>query len=269
MRHRLVLMCVAALGLLHGSNAGAQTGFTTVRFMVGGEPRWAGLWVPPDAPSGTNRPLIVYLHGGSGRGESRDSRAVQEWLTSLEVAKAIQEHPERFPALVLMPRLPGGAYWTPVLPGSWAPDAVTRRTSDTVGVVELNAAIDAVLAGYSVDRARISLTGKSLGGGGTYGFAALHPDRFSAIAPVAGFGSQEQARAVASIPAWVFHGDADTTIPSENAHKMVRAIQDAGGSVRFTEYPGVTHSSAEVERRTYRDPEVISWLLAQRRSVKP
>lgn len=268
MRHRLALTCVVALGLLHGSNADAQSGFTTVRFMVDGEPRWAALWVPPDAPSGTNRPLIVYLHGGSGRGESRDSRAVQEWSTSLEIATAIQEHPERFPALVLMPRLAARAYWTPVLPGTWAPDAVTRRTSDTVGVVEVNKAIDAVLASYSVDRARISLTGKSLGGGGTYGFAALRPDRFSAIVPVAGFGSAEQARAVASIPAWVFHGDADTTIPPDHAQKMVRAIKDAGGSVRFTEYRGVGHD-AEVERRTYRDPQVISWLLAQRRSARP
>jgi predicted peptidase len=193
---------------------------------------------------------------------------VQEWSTSLEIAKALQEHPERFPALVLMPRLPTGAYWTPLLPGTWAPDAVTRRTSDTVGVVELDAAIDAVLAGYSVDRTRISLTGKSLGGGGTYGFAALHPDRFSAIVPIAGFGSAEQARAVASLPAWVFHGDADTTIPPDHAQRMVRAIKDAGGSVRFTEYRGVGHD-AEVERRTYGDPRVITWLLAQRRSTMP
>lgn len=267
MRYLLAIACVMALSLLRGSNADAQTGFTTVRFMVGGEPRWAGLWVPPDT-SETSRPLIVYLHGGSGRGESGDHRAVQEWSTSLEIAKAIQQHPERFPALVLMPRLAAGAYWTPVRPGTWAPDGVTNRESDAVGAEDLSAAIDAVLAGYSADRARISLTGKSLGGGGTYGFAALHPERFSAIAPVAGFGSAEQARAVASLPAWVFHGNADTTIPPEHARKMVGAIKQAGGSVRFTEYPGVGHD-AEVERRTYTDPQVISWLLAQRRSAKP
>jgi predicted peptidase len=71
------------------------------------------------------------------------------------------------------------------------------------------------------------------------------------------------ARALKSLPLWVFHGGADEIVPPQRSREMVEAIRAAGNqSLRYTEYPDVGHNSWDA---TYTDPDVIAWLLAQRR----
>jgi predicted peptidase len=43
---------------------------------------------------------------------------------------------------------------------------------------------------------------------------------------------------------------------------MVAAIKAVGGNVRYTEYPEAHHN---IWKRTYDNPELYQWLLAQRR----
>jgi len=43
---------------------------------------------------------------------------------------------------------------------------------------------------------------------------------------------------------------------------MVEAIRHHGGSPAYTEYPGVGHDAWTA---TYANPEVLTWLFAQRR----
>jgi predicted peptidase len=60
----------------------------------------------------------------------------------------------------------------------------------------------------------------------------------------------------------VFHGDADTSVSVEESRLMTAALKAAGGSVHYTELPGVEHNAWDP---AYDRADVISWLLAQKR----
>jgi predicted peptidase len=89
-----------------------------------------------------------------------------------------------------------------------------------------------------------------------------HPERFAAVVPVSGIGNPADARKLAALPIWVFHGAKDTIISVEYSRKMVAAIKAAGGNVKYTEYPDAHHN---IWKRTYDNPELYKWLLAQKR----
>src|SRR5437899_1786437 len=142
----------------------------------------------------------------------------------------------------------------PLSPGRWSGD---------VNEVALKA-LDAVVEKYHGDRSRLYLTGCSMGGAGCWRIATAHPRRFAALLVVCGRGKpQEMAPALKSLPIWVFHGAEDRIVPVQTSRAMVGAIRAAGSTkIRYTEYPGVGHDAWD---RAYADPQVIAWLLAQKR----
>jgi predicted peptidase len=98
-------------------------------------------------------PLIMYLHGGSRRGD--DIEKLREPGFGLT---ALVEKDKSFPFIVLSPQCPEGEYWT-----------------DTEALIAL---LDEVEKTYAVDPARVYLTGHSMGGFGTWYLAYKHPERF-------------------------------------------------------------------------------------------
>ena len=198
---------------------------------------------PIDSPL----PLIFFLHG---RGEMGSDGLAQ---TTVGIGPAIEGDPDRFPALVVFPQASDPNY-------GW-------RGFNLAAAV---AALDDAEQHYDVDRDRVSITGLSMGGFGTWAIAALHPERFAAIVPVCGGfdGTATKMRAdegvarIKSIPHWVFHGDVDKVVTVEHSRRMVNKLRDAGADVRYTEYHGVAHNSWD---RAYADPDLLPWMLAQRR----
>jgi len=192
------------------------------------------LKVPSDyeASSGRRWPLIVYLHGSGGGTD-------QAWpnVKRGEGPMGPAHHEDKFPFIVVALRSPGG----------WFPPAVED-------------VIDEVEAKYAVDRSRIYLTGFSMGGFGTWRTAYDQPDRFAAIAPVAaGAGSRELMPLIKQLPAWVFNGGADSTTSPTLARSAVEVLKRAGGTVRYTEYPGQGHVDAL--RLAYAEKELYDWFL--------
>ena len=55
----------------------------------------------------------------------------------------------------------------------------------------------------------------------------------------------------------------DAVVPSSASESMIAAITKAGGTPKFTLYPGVRHDSWT---QTYKNPELYRWLFAQRRA---
>ncbi|MBX3176567.1 MAG: dienelactone hydrolase family protein [Candidatus Hydrogenedentes bacterium] len=234
-----------------------QTGFLQQTIEVHGKAHRYVLFVPEAYTPESEWPLIVFLHGAGERG---DDGLVH---SKVGLGPAIEKHPDRFPALVLMPQCPKDANW------------------DTQHDV-LEAQMAAVRAAYAVDDKRVYLTGLSMGGYGTWLWGAIHTDTFAALVPICGggdpadiqrllgttggnpYGSHaSRVRALAAVPIWAFHGGADTVVPPDRSRAMVEAVQGAGGNIRYTEYEGVGHNSWDA---TYRDHDVISWLLAQGKS---
>ncbi len=101
-----------------------------------------------------------------------------------------------------------------------------------------------------------------MGGYGSWALAAAHPDRFAAVVPICGGGNPDTAEKLKGLPIWVFHGAKDGTVPISRSQRMVDAIKEAGGNVKFTVYPEAGHDSWT---ETYDNPKLYEWLLEHTR----
>ena len=120
---------------------------------------------------------------------------------------------------------------------------------------------------------RIYLTGHSMGGHGTWFLGATYPDKWAAIAPCAGYPTlKEYGSADGLIPdsshnfleqtllragnqsdvlklvsnykpmgVYVFHGDADRTVPVTYARQMRKLLGTSQPDLSYYEYPGGSH----------------------------
>lgn len=259
---RGVVSITLALASLAGAASAAdekgamETGFLDRSIEVHGKVERYVVYVPEGYDAAQAWPLIVFLHGAGERGD--DGKA----QTTAGIGPAIQAHPERFPAIVLMPQCPKDADWS--------------TTHDV-----LDAQFEATRGAFNIDEKRIYLTGLSMGGYGTWLWGAIKTDTFAALMPICGGGDPadiqrllqvgggnpygslaSRLRALATLPIWAFHGGADSVVPPDRSRTMVEAVKARGGDIRYTEYEGVDHNSWDA---AYGDPEAIAWLLAQRK----
>ena len=223
------------------------TGIISMTTSAHGEERPALLYVPNNYDASREWPLIVFLHGAGERGDDGIRQS------AVGIGPAILKNPDRFPCLVFMPQCPREQWWG-TIPG---------RGGDTKSYGHITDGIEKILEYYNIDEDRVSLTGLSMGGYGTFAYGAENADRFSAFMPICGGGSTDSAEALAKRPMWVLHGEADTVVPMERSKVMVDAIREVGGPVKFTTYPGVGHNSWD---NAYSKKEgAVEWLLAQER----
>lgn len=192
------------------------------------------LYLPDGYPGDRRWPLVLFLHGAGERGT--DLSLVMRHGPPRRVADGAS-----FPFILASPQCPPGRWWS---------------------VDHLDALVNHLTAQLAVDTDRISVTGLSMGGFGTWALATEFPGRFAAIAPVCGGGIPERAALLRDLPVWAFHGDSDPVIPVRRSVEMVEAIRKAGGNPRLTIYPGVGHDSYT---ETYASDELYEWLLSHRR----
>jgi len=187
--------------------------------------------LPADYDADPNKkwPLIVFLHG-SGDGVQIRKNGLPR----------LMEMGKQLPAIVISPESITHEWWQ---------------------VPNLSHFLDTVSAKYRIDPDRISVTGFSMGGFGTWTLALAFPDRFAAIAPVSGGGDPADAARLVHLPTWVFHGMKDPIVPPALAIDMIDAIRKAGGHPHSTLFPDVDHSCA----KAYNTEALYTWLLAQKR----
>ena len=207
-------------------------------------------------------PVILFLHGAGERGDDNLAQ------TRVGIGPAILRQQETLPFIVVLPQCPRNRWWT-------EPDMQAQALK----------ALDQTIKEFNGDPERTYLTGLSMGGYGSWIMAAGNPAKFAAVAVVCGgvrppprvnipqptdglaaaadpYGAV--AARIAKTPVWVFHGGADPVVPVTESRKMVEAIKAAGGSVRYNEYEGVGHNSWD---KAYAEPEIFSWMLAQKLRV--
>lgn len=197
------------------------------------------LYLPPGIESGSEWPLILYLHGRSLRGSNLSI------LTRYGLPARLQSDPD-FPFVVVAPQLPGGQSWT-----------------DTGRLARL---VEEIAGHYPIDRTRIYLIGYSMGAGGVWRTAIDHAGLFAAAAPTAAWTpdpSEAVARSLRDLPIRIDHGTADEAAPFTRAEAMAEALERAGVDVTFEVYPGADHGALT---RIYRQDDLYAWLLAHRRS---
>jgi predicted peptidase len=193
----------------------------------------------PDNRSKEPLPMIVFLHGAGERGNGKDEL---ERVKVHALPKYIEAGAD-YPAIVLCPQCPENLVWNNI-------------------VVELKRLIDYVAENYNADKHRISVTGISMGGYGSWEMGITYPDFFSAIAPVCGGGFYWRGGILVNMPIWAFHGDKDNVVPVENSYQMIDSIIHSGGNPKFTVFHNVDHGSWD---SAYLETNVIDWLISQRR----
>lgn len=153
--------------------------------------------------------------------------------------KYISEGKE-FPAIILAPQCPQGVVWNNL-------------------IFALKELIDNVIESYNVDKNKVSITGISMGGFGTWEMGISYPDLFSAMAPICGGGLSWRCDSLKNIPIWAFHGDCDDIVPLKNSVEMVDSVNKHGCNARLTILHNVAHCCWE---EAYTSSNVIEWLIS-------
>ncbi len=192
------------------------------------------LYLPVEYDRKGSWPLMLFLHGAGERGDNLN-------LVKTHGPPKLIEEGRDFPFIVASPQCPRGQTWRPY---------------------ELSALVDDLVEHYKVDRDRIYVTGLSMGGTGTWALAAYSPNRFAALVPISCTGDSASARRLANVPIWMFNGAKDPGVPVSAARDTVDGLKRRGSAIRFTVYPNAGHDAWTA---TYKNPELYTWLLSQRR----
>ncbi len=188
------------------------------------------VWLPENMKG--DLPAILFLHGSGERGEDESILAFQALPKYLSAGREI-------PAVVICPQCPEDTNWKGVLP-------------------QLGYILEDVLKNYPIDRAKVALTGISMGGFGTWYAACTWPDKFCRAAPICGAGDPVLAPMVKHLPWRIFHGDADPAVEPEYSQKAFAALQATGAQAELTIFPGVSHNCWD---KSYLETDLIDWLI--------
>ncbi len=213
-----------------------------------------------DAPERT-WPLVVSLHG-----------AFSNYANNLKRVLGVRNLPgepdelayRSFPTMPVLPPV-AGIVVCPWGRGTMGYHGPGER--DVLDVLEL------VRGEYSVDPERISVTGLSMGGNGTWEMALRHPGLFSAAAPVCPPAdmnisdfyvdvlspqadkfpfvnkilAQNQivnwARNANNFPVHIYHGTDDPVVPIHHSHMMVKALAEHGITAPLSTFDNVGHNA--------------------------
>lgn len=206
------------------------------------------------SPRGERRwPLLLFLHGSGERGNdvwSVANHGPPKLLRSGGADAATRMLAENF--IVVSPQCPKNGWW------------------ETEALLAL---LDEIIATHQVDRARVYLTGLSMGGFGAWHLGLSHPERFAALAPICGGGDfpslhladTHKRVPLRSLAVWAFHGAKDRSVPLDESERMIAALKHHQvNEAKLTVYPDAGHDSWT---RTYANPELYTWFLRHVRKV--
>ena len=216
------------------------------------------LFVPEDYDPKKKYPVFLFHHGGGGTGndnrQNLEGALVKEWI--------LPEAQAKNPCLIVVPQIPGKKTKT-------SESLKAAAGAMKLHIRTIHEILDSLEEEFSIDTSREYVTGLSFGGECTWMSMIERPDRFAAAVPICATGlmvemdAPDRGTTFAQFPLWIFHGDADNVVPVETSRKIVKALRDAGGDPKYTEFPEVGHDSWDL---AYREAELIEWFFAQSRT---
>lgn len=218
---------------------------------------------PAGYDSQKSYPLIVFLHGSGERGTDNAAQLLHGG--SLFLKDSLRQ---RFPTFVIFPQCPPDSMWASVKvkrdstgkATKWEFSDGTDRQSTPGMLVKL--LVDSLVKAEKVNSRQLYLGGLSLGGIGTYDMLARYPKMWAAAFPICGIGNVGNAAKFSKVPLWIFHGDADRSVPVSGSRDYAAALKQLGADVKYSEYPGVGHNSWD---NAFAEPELLPWLFSHKK----
>lgn len=196
-------------------------------------------WLYTPSNPTANMPLIVYLHGGSGKGEDLNL------LTDVDgFPRYVKEGRIRCDAYIIFPQCPSG-----------------QKGWKTMGD-KVKSLISYTCSTYNLNTNKVSLTGHSMGGTGTWTLALDNPELFYKIAPMSGSVTMSDSNLakLSSVPVWAVVGDKDKIVSPDTSIAMIDTLKQNGANARITVLEGADHFA--VPGLGYLGTDVVSWLIS-------
>lgn len=210
------------------------------------------LFVPLDYDANRKYPLLLWLHGGTGRGDDNVKQLTGEnqlgthfWITNDVQLK--------FPMFVLAPQCSSGQAWADPefnLPSKWL-----TLTMGALAKVEKQ---------FSIDPDRVYLAGQSMGGLGVWSLLQAYQGQWAAAIVMSAYDTFTDVPAIVAVPLWVFQGDADASVPVSVVRSMMAELKKAHANIRYTEYHKVDH---QVWNKAFAEPDLFPWFSSQKRTA--
>lgn len=199
------------------------------------------LYTPKNATE--NMPLILYLHGGSGKPESEEGNL--NLLTDGDgLPKFVKEGQVLPHSYIVFPQLPYGK----------------RGWSDVKN--DLFSFLNKVSSELKCNKERVSITGHSMGGKGTWDIALSYSDTFYKVAPLSGNVTLNDANLnkLKNKPVWAFVGTDDTIVDPQSSIDFINALSKINSKAKITIIEGYTHFDVP---NVYLSNEynLLSWLV--------
>ena len=228
-----------------------STAFLKFQYVEGNDTLPYRLLKPRKVDANTQYPLLIFLHGSGERGNDNEKhiKHIKEMVT-------LNANRMKYPCFVVAPQCPEKSKWIEAYN-----TALSAKPAKPMQM--FISLLEKILKEYPVDPSRIYITGVSMGGYGTWELISRYPEKFAAAVPVCGGGDEKMAAKIKNIPIWAFHGAKDNTVPPEKSRNMIKALQNAGASPGYTEYPDVEHPSWV---HAYKDPYLVIWMFRQKLS---
>lgn len=214
--------------------------------------------MPDNYNASKKYPLMLFLHGdGTNGGTPTDVRLGGE---STLVRRSLVEGKEDFIAIIPCASSP----WLVVLNDTnTVYPYKSYSMSDATPSKQLLAVIDLLdecIENMSIDEQRVYLAGYSRGTMASWYMLSETPEKFAAAVVCCGAGDPSISYKFASVPLWVFMGNADPLVDFNGIKTIYDNYESAGGKGHFTVCQNGGHG---LESWLYKEENLVDWVFEQ------
>jgi predicted peptidase len=218
------------------------------------------LLLPENYDASKKYPLVFFLHGAGERGNNNEKQLVHGAKLFLK-----EEVRKNFPAIIVFPQCPANSYWSNVdikTENGKRVFSFSNTGDPTIAMKLAQELLKSIIKTFKIAKKQIYVGGLSMGGMGTFEIVRRNPKLFAAAFPICGGANVATAPILKKTKWWVFHGAKDDVVPPKLSQDMVDAMKKEKATVKFTLYPNANHNSWDP---AFAEPELLSWLFAQRK----